>query len=179
DLTQEEMASRAKDAAQVGSESMEGGNKVRILRPSVPPELKEITLHDGTKKYEPYVTLRDPVPMGFNDLNDAAYDEKKRQSLEGQAVTIEGKLNRISDRQFTLYRLKMTCCAADAVPLKVRMIAPQALSGYQDHQWVRVTGRLELLEVSSGGTTKYVPIVRIPATSSQYIQKVEGKSEYE
>jgi hypothetical protein len=179
ELTQEEMAERAKDASVVKESKDAEGRIVRILRPRVPPELKEITLPDGKKLYEPHIELNAPVQMSFNDLNDAAFDEAKRRSLDGQGVILEGRLRRLSDREFTLYRLKMTCCAADTVPLKVRIVAPQALSGYQDSQWVRVTGRLEFVEVSGSGGTRYVPVVRVPETTSQYIRKIEPLSEYE
>jgi hypothetical protein len=55
--------------------------------------------------------------MSFNDLNDAAYDVGKRDYWEGKIGILEGRYRQIGERQFTLYRLKMTCCGADAVPL--------------------------------------------------------------
>lgn len=87
-------------------------------------------------------------------------------------------MNRISDKQFSLYRLKMTCCSADTVPLKVRMIAPQALSGYKDHEWVR-HGQVEFHEVGEGNVKRYLPVIRVPATTEAYITKIKAQSEYE
>ncbi|MBY0515144.1 MAG: hypothetical protein K2P78_14720 [Gemmataceae bacterium] len=179
-LTQEEMAERAMGAEQVGAETREAdGRVVRILRPKQPPELKETTLPDGTKKYEPHVVLKDPIVMSFKDLNDAAGDDGKREGLEGETVVIVGRMNRVTDKQFTLYRMKMTCCSADMVPLKVRMVAPQALAGYQNGEWVKVTGRLEFHQVTEGKVTHFVPVIRVPATSEQFIKKVPAESENE
>jgi hypothetical protein len=113
--------------------------------------------------------------MSFDDLNDAAYDERKREALEGQIGILEGRFRRLGEKQFTLYRLKMTCCAADTVPLKVRIITPTALSGFNDHDWVRVKGEVRF--VKSPNVNQYIPVIAVADIND--VQKAKARSEYE
>ena len=113
--------------------------------------------------------------MRFNDLNDAAFDEAKRQSLQGQIAILEGRFRRLGDKEFTLFRLKMTCCAADTVPLRVRIVVPQALSGFQDFDWVEVKGQIQFVKVP--GQERYLPVIMVADITD--VRKTEPKGEYE
>lgn len=97
--------------------------------------------------------------MSFNDLNDAAYDESKRLYLQGRVGILKGQFRRLGDKQFTLYRLKMTCCVTDMVPLKVQIITPTAVSGFSDGQWVEVKGEVRF--VQRGDSAQYVPVIAV------------------
>ena len=109
--------------------------------------------------------------MSFNDLNDAAYDEGKRGVLQGDVGVLEGRFRKVGEKQFTLYRLKMTCCAADIVPLKVRILTPTALSGFQDGEWVQVKGVVQFRQVP--GSIQFIPVVAVADTND--IKRVPAK----
>lgn len=106
----------------------------------------------------------------FSDLNDAAYDPAKRQSFDGQIVTLTGRMQKISDKEFTLFKLKMTCCVGDTVPLKVRIVTRDSLNAFKNFEWVRVTGQLQFLTVP--GTSRYIPVIK--ATNVMAIKEPPG-----
>lgn len=97
--------------------------------------------------------------LSFNDLNDAGFNDAKREALKGQVGILKGQFRRLGDKQFTLYRLKMTCCATDQIPLKVQIVAPTAVSGFSDGQWVEVKGEVRFLK--KGDSSQYVPYVAV------------------
>jgi hypothetical protein len=113
--------------------------------------------------------------LSFNDLNDAAYDESKREALSGKVGILVGRFDRIADKEFRLYRLKMTCCAADTVPLKVRIITRTAVSGFNSGEWVRVKGEVRF--VQQAGSTQYLPVIAVADLAD--IQRTAALNEYE
>jgi uncharacterized membrane protein YcgQ (UPF0703/DUF1980 family) len=121
------------------------------------------------------VAKKEGTVLRFADLNDAAYDEAKRESLQGQTAQLEGLFRRLGDKEFTLFRLKMTCCAADTVPLKVRIITPTALSGFSDMDWVQVKGQIQFVRVPN--SNQYIPVVKVADVGD--IKKVDKKNMYE
>lgn len=118
---------------------------------------------------------RPVVAMSFNDLKDAAYNEEKRDYFTGKVGVLEGKFRPLGQNQFTLYRLKMTCCAADTIPLKVRIITPTALSGFQDGNWVRVKGVVQFLPDPKTG--QFIPVIAVADNAD--VQTAPDKNEYE
>jgi hypothetical protein len=133
----------------------------RFLKTKTGLEIRETTTKPGA---EPMYTLvtGEGTRMKFNHLNDMAYDEAKRKMYEGETVIVEGRVRRITDKEFTLFRMKMTCCAPDQVALKVRIFVPQALVGFDDHSWVKVKGQLQFFKVTDGkGVTHYVPSLMV------------------
>lgn len=121
------------------------------------------------------VAAKEGVVMRFSDLNDAAYDEEKRESMEGQTANLEGLFRRVGDREFTIFRMKMTCCAADTVPLKVRIVTDFALSGFNDMDWVQVKGQIRF--VKPPGATHYMTVIKVARVSD--IKKTDKKNVYE
>ena len=121
------------------------------------------------------VAKKEGVVMRFSDLNDAALDPAKREALQGQSAVLEGLFKRLGDREFTLFRMKMTCCAADTVPLKVRIVTPTALSGFKDMDWVEVQGQVHFLQVPN--SNQYVPVIKVADVGE--IKKVDKKNVYE
>jgi len=75
------------------------------------------------------------------DLLFAASEPALREEFENQRVTLVGQYvpPRSGDGNFDLVRMIMVCCAADARPLGVKVIAP-APDGVDSMGWVRVTG---------------------------------------
>lgn len=121
------------------------------------------------------VANRGETQMSFNDLNGAAYDDGKRESLQGQVTELVGRFKRVGDKEFTLYRLKMTCCAADTVPLKVRIVTPTALSGFKDGEWVKVRGQIQF--VKAPGSDRYIPVIKVADITD--VRRTDAQNEYE
>ncbi|MBX9624395.1 MAG: hypothetical protein K2X82_11355 [Gemmataceae bacterium] len=113
--------------------------------------------------------------MSFNDIREAAFDEGKRASLEGKVGILEGLFQPIGQNQFTLYKLKRACCASDAVPLKLQVVTPTALSGFDKGQWVRVKGEVRF--VGPPGSAQKLPIIVVADITD--VQKAPAQDIYE
>ena len=112
--------------------------------------------------------------MSFNELTEAAIDADKRMAYGGQTAIMEGRFKRLGDKEFTLFRMKMTCCGADTVPLKVRIIAPQAVN-QKDFDWVRVKGVIQFIKAP--GQERYTPVLVLGDLTD--LQTAPLKNEYE
>jgi uncharacterized protein DUF1980 len=122
------------------------------------------------------VAYRNGTVERFIDLNEAANDAAKRENLQGQTAILEGQLRWIDARQFTLFRLKMTCCAADTVPLKVRIVLKNgSLSGLSDFTWVQLRGQIQF--VLAPNSERYIPVIVVE--DLRYIRRTEPKNQYE
>ena len=117
----------------------------------------------------------DVLVLDFSDLNMSAYDPGKREAFEGRKVRVEGQLKKVSERDYELFRLKMTCCAADMIPLKARIksdiVIPQ--SQFPDHQWVSVEGQLQFVEIPE--KKMFLPVIRIGGKGGLGLQKISPK----
>jgi hypothetical protein len=146
-----------KDATVV-DEKYEGDGLVgRTFKTKTGLTVRETPLPNGKVKLE--LVGGQPIGIKFNELNDAAFDPGKREYLQGKVAILEGRFKRLADKEFTLFRMKMTCCAADAVPLKVRIVVQQALSGRTDGDWVQVKGQIQFLQIP--GQERYVPVLMV------------------
>jgi uncharacterized membrane protein YcgQ (UPF0703/DUF1980 family) len=96
--------------------------------------------------------------------------------MEGETAILEGRFKRLADKEFSLFRMKMTCCASDTVPLKVRIIVPQAVGHIDDFQWVRVKGQIQFWQVP--GQDRYIPVLMV-ADVRDVDDKVVARNEYE
>lgn len=96
--------------------------------------------------------------FSFDELNSFANNADKREAEEGKTATVKGQIRKISDREATLYFLKMTCCRADTVPLKARIVTENSLGAIPDHAWVEVTGELQFVPMA--GTSEYMPLLK-------------------
>jgi uncharacterized repeat protein (TIGR03943 family) len=80
------------------------------------------------------------------DIFDVAYASKdasfaaERGIAPGRRVVLTGLASGTGSRGFDLARFVTTCCAADAVPYRVRIVRA---GNVRDDRWYRVTGRLE------------------------------------
>ena len=142
----------AKDAAVLDETKQPDGSIVRTLKSKSGVLMKE-TSWPPAEPTDALVTGDGIHALKFNELNELAYDEAKRQSHEGSTVIVEGRMKRVGDKEFTLFRLKMTCCAADTVPLKVRIVLPQAAPAASTSStgWVRVKGQLQFYPIPGQG----------------------------
>lgn len=122
------------------------------------------------------VAYRNGTVASFNDLNDAANDEGRRESMQGQTAILEGRIRWIDARQFTLFRLKMTCCAADIVSLKVRIVLKGGtLSGFDDFDWVQMKGRIQFVQAPN--SERYIPVIVVEDIGD--IRKTNPENKYE
>ncbi|MDY3552845.1 hypothetical protein R5W24_001934 [Gemmata sp. JC717] len=162
--------------ATVKSEEEKDGIRVRVLQTDKGFQIREVTEKNKPPVYS--VVAQAGIEMRFNDLTEAAFSEDKRRSYAGSTAILEGRFNPLSDKQFTLFRQKMTCCGQDSVMLKVRIISPQVVSrNYFD--WVRVKGVIDFVK-APGAEERYVPVLRLQdVTDVTLIPKDQIKNEYE
>lgn len=175
----EELKRMATDPAAVTLETSNepDGSKVRVIQPPPPNEnlkVREVYPPAGLPTYS--LVSSAGVPMTFNELNDAAFDADKRKALTGQTAILEGKFNRLGDKEFTLYRLKMTCCGPDAVMLKVRILAPQVPQA-KEGEWVRVKGVIRFIKAP--GQERYTPVLMINDIAKDIEPGIKVNNEYE
>jgi hypothetical protein len=101
------------------------------------------------------------LPLAFKDLEQAAATEQSRKYWDGKLVRVKGQYGPgRSDRNFSIFRMKMTCCAADAYPLNVTIVSPEALPAEKlQGQWVNVTGQISF--AVPPGRDEYVTILKM------------------
>jgi uncharacterized protein DUF1980 len=146
-----------------------------VLKTKTGLKVKKIEPRDGGEaRFE--MISEAGKPMKFGELNDAALDAGKRKYMEGETAILEGRFKRLADKEFSLFRMKMTCCASDTVPLKVRIIVPQAVGHIDDFQWVRVKGQIQFWQVP--GQDRYIPVLMV-ADVRDVDDKVVARNEYE
>jgi hypothetical protein len=108
----------------------------------------------------------DILNLEFKELERGSYSPQARQFYEGRTVRLKGQFSPGPDkRTFSLVRLKIQCCAADAIPLNVVIrLEPQAhgdLSQFKPQDWVEVTGRVEYLKRKD--RDDYVAVLNVPS----------------
>ncbi|QJX00395.1 TIGR03943 family putative permease subunit [Frigoriglobus tundricola] len=166
----------AKDTTTVEIKPLEvqpDGTKVRELKTAKGLKIREIVSTSGDTKY--VLIPGEGAEFSFNALTEAAFDADKRKALEGQTAIMQGRFKRLGDKEFTLFRLKMTCCGPDAVTLKVRIIAPQAVGEFADFDWVQVKGVIQFIKAP--GQERYTPVLVLSDITDITRQPI--KNEYE
>ncbi len=110
--------------------------------------------------------------LGFRELSDAAGDPGKRNYFEGHSVKLKGMFVKLGmPNEFTLMRLKMNCCAADVVPMQVRILSEDKVGDFARTDWVEVEGKVEFRKVS--GKEKYYAVL---TTSSDKVKKTDPEA---
>jgi hypothetical protein len=101
-----------------------------------------------------------PTALDFKTLEKASIEEEDRKYWQGKRVGVKGQFapSPNSDRVFSLVRFRIRCCAADAIPLNVPMIAKEPITGIKEGEWVEVTGRVEFQKGRNG----YQTLLRVP-----------------
>lgn len=94
--------------------------------------------------------------MAANE-NSREYWDKKTIEVRGQYMPVRG-----NNQQFQLVRIKVNCCASDAITLRVPMLSREPITKFAPEDWVKVTGRIEFRKVSD---EKYLTVVVITAAS--------------
>jgi hypothetical protein len=116
-------------------------------------KVKLAVRHEGEEQAHDVELTRaaDILSLGFKELEGAAYMPSKRKYFEGRMVKLKGQYSPSGNpKVFKLVRYKITCCAADAVPLDVViMLDPQSqenLAHLSPNQWIEVLGQVQFLK---------------------------------
>lgn len=99
---------------------------------------------------------------GFKELEEAAYEPADREHWQGQFVQVVGQFAPFagSDRFFDVVRYRIQCCAADAIPLRVKVVSREGVTGIGPNDWVRVAGRVAFQEIRPGTFVTYLRVPR-------------------
>jgi hypothetical protein len=108
--------------------------------------------------------------LDFAEMNLAAHDESKRAAYQGQTVRVKGQLQKVKDREYRLFKLKINCCAADTIPLEARILT-NFVTQFNNYDWVTVEGVMQFVGVEDRGRTRYIPVIRV--TKVDGIQKAQ------
>jgi len=100
------------------------------------------------------------IHLAFRELDEAAYDPERRAYYTDRQGSLKGQLaHTADDRIFSLVRYKMTCCAADAIPVRVVILAPASVRDIQQNKWVEVTGQIQFRDRGK----EVVPLLQVSA----------------
>ncbi|MDT7784403.1 MAG: hypothetical protein QOF58_2822 [Pseudonocardiales bacterium] len=100
------------------------------------------------------------IPLSMTEfVTRTAWDESG--TLDGRRVKLTGFLTRADGGTFVA-RLAISCCAADARPLKVRLTGD--VPSLPDEQWVEVTGKV--VPKSANEKNSWVPSFTVESTTS-------------
>jgi hypothetical protein len=101
-----------------------------------------------------------PYFIEFAELNKAAYVPQLRAELHGKTRLLLGQfVTGNTDNTCSLVRIKMQCCAADAQPLNVVIIAPDKLTDVKPLSWVEVEGQVQFRKRRD--KNEYLPVLQI------------------
>jgi hypothetical protein len=121
------------------------------------------------------VESKDGVVLGFKELANAAYDPVTREAMQFKTGRLTGMYSpQGSDKQFTLFRVKMSCCAADAIPVKVMIISDQNITRIQPKDWVEVEGQIQFLKPP--GQKEFIPVLYVK--SADQVKPTTPLSDY-
>jgi uncharacterized repeat protein (TIGR03943 family) len=120
------------------------------------------------------VAKKEGLVLGFKELANAAYFPEQRQELEGKTGRLKGMFSPISPKEFTLFRVKINCCAADAIPVEVRIISPDNITRFNPKDWVEVEGQIQFRKLK--GREKYLPVLMLK--SADQVQPTAPLSDY-
>jgi hypothetical protein len=93
-----------------------------------------------------------PIPVNFKRLETMASSSGEREHWKGKTISVKGQFMPQTDRLFTLVRLSIQCCAADAVQLNVPILASEPITDVKREEWIVVTGRVDFREVQGKQT---------------------------
>jgi hypothetical protein len=114
----------------------EAGTRIRLrIRSEAEPREVELT------------RASDVINVTFGEMATFAYSPERRRAYQGRTARMLGQFAGSDPNNFDLVRVKITCCAADAIPLGVKVMRDpslkQDLEKLPSNTWVEVTGRLQ------------------------------------
>lgn len=117
-------------------------------------------------------------PVDYKLLEAMASSPDRRAEWKNKVIEVRGQYSpmRGSDQLFMLVRLKISCCANDAVQLNVPMVCAEPIRDVNFSDWVKVTGRVDFKQQPNGSyfTVVYISkasdIVKTDPDPNPYIQ---------
>jgi hypothetical protein len=110
--------------------------------------------------------------LGMGELKIAAGDEVTRKEMTGKTGIMTGQYLPRNDKWFTLFRLNMKCCVADAVPEGVEIFCEEPVTKFPQKEWIEVEGQIQFVQQRG----KYVPILYLK--SADQVRPTEQQSDY-
>jgi uncharacterized repeat protein (TIGR03943 family) len=100
-----------------------------------------VNIRSGGGVFKPMHRAAEPLPMSLLEFSQRAYDHNGT-SFNGAPVKLIGFVAGDVDGGFELARYQISCCAADAAPVVVRVLGTSGDPPARD-QWVSVTGKFK------------------------------------
>jgi uncharacterized repeat protein (TIGR03943 family) len=100
-----------------------------------------IDIRAGAPVFDPLPAGGPPAAMSLLEFGQRAF-EQGGASFNGTSVRLTGFVAARESEGFRLARYQIACCAADAIPMVIRVVGVQGGIPPRD-QWVTVTGRSE------------------------------------
>jgi hypothetical protein len=117
------------------------------------------------------------IELSFKELEGVAATPEQRAYYSGKIVKLVGQFvpSSYGDRVFSLVRMKMNCCAADAIPLQATiMVDPKSKEVPNGAdlrmRWVRVKGQLSFHAVQSGNRQEWRTVLLVRPTEKEPLQ---------
>jgi uncharacterized repeat protein (TIGR03943 family) len=124
-----------------------------------------VDVRQGAPVFAPLPHDDAAIPMTLLEFGQRVFDHEG-ESFDGQAVALTGFVAGAEDGGFRLARYQIACCAADAVPVVIRVVGVSGDTPEND-QWVTVSGTFR-----PGGdempTVAATAVVEIPAPGDPY-----------
>jgi hypothetical protein len=100
------------------------------------------------------------IYVDYKKLESLADAEYSRKDWIGKTVDVRGQYapSNGTSQLFMLVRLKIACCANDAVQLNVPMISREPIRDFKINDWVKVTGRVDFRKDANGSYKTVVVI---------------------
>lgn len=115
---------------------------------------------------EEIIANRPRTPEGITriellELFSAAMDPEYAANLTGLTVTVEGRVLSGAEQggHPILYRLLLTCCAADGRPLPLRLRWEGPTPPLEENKWFEITGKVSFEETAPGVRTPFVLVL--------------------
>ena len=124
-----------------------------------------VNIKSGSGVFKPLKRGAEPLTMSLLEFNQRSYDHHGT-SFNGAPVTLIGFVAGDVDGGFELARYQISCCAADATPVVVRVLGTSGAPPARD-QWVTVTGKFQ----PGGGNIPNLvstSVAQIPAPGDPY-----------
>jgi hypothetical protein len=133
-------------------------------------ELRADTVDPSTIQLEEVAPNEDGEvrEVSFQELTGLAYSPDKRKGYSGKMFRLKGQFvpSPYGDRVFSLVRMRMSCCAADAVPVEADILVdPQSKdvpNGAALHmRWVEVKGQLRFVSRQVGNREEWRTVLLV------------------
>jgi hypothetical protein len=129
----------------------------------------------GVESAQSNMASKEGLVLGFGELKRAAEDPSARKEMEGKTGKLVGRfLPSGDDRQFTVFRVNMKCCIADAQPEGALIICEENITRFKKDDWVEVEGQIQFPK--NPKLNKYLPVLYLK--SANQVKSVPPQPEF-